>query len=219
MRKAIIIGLLAMLSSVAQAQTGISPVLQVVHANKHGKASGTFSVSNGSLVPIVSVLEIHSFAIDAEGNVTVQPLAAGNSVVLGSSSVRVPPQSSAVIDFHAVCPASCEFFIISSAAPETKTTQGIKVRIVIPETVYIATAPVQKSDITTKWTDSQTLVVTNTGAGFDRPALDAVLDGKSTVMPSVPLMPGATRIIHFKSVPSKVVLQGDHFKIQTAPVS
>src|SRR5205807_1846467 len=41
----------------ASAQVGISPLVSEIHADKKGRARGEFTVTNGSVLPMVTVLE------------------------------------------------------------------------------------------------------------------------------------------------------------------
>ena len=207
----LVITLFAVITTSAQ---GISPLIQIIRSNHSGIARGTLSVLNGSLMPLVSTLQVTGFSVSEEGEVSLVPLPLDIHVTLSSSSVRVPPQSQSSVEFQATCPSSCQFLIMTSDSVERRVSDGISIKVILPETVYIEREPIRKGDITLAWQDAKTLLVSNNGGGFDRPLVDALLNNKSTPLPSIPLMPHAHRFIHFDVPPSKVTLRGEKFKLE-----
>jgi hypothetical protein len=212
-----IVALLVATCITTSAQSGISPLIQVLKTNRHGQARGHFSVLNGSLTPTVATVEVRGFAIDENGQLSIQPVDSSSHIALSASSVRVPPQSQSTVDFSAQCPNSCEFSILTMSAPEKKVSLGLSIKTAFAETVYCQSQTINKTDIKTTWQDPLTLLVENLGEGFDRPEVDARLDGKMAAQPSIPLMPHVKRFVHFPSKPSKITLQFERFKVETNP--
>jgi hypothetical protein len=213
-RKSLVALVFAIISPATFAQgAGVSPVIQVVHPNKKGIAHGSFTVLNNSLLPVVTTLTIQGFAISNGGEIAMQPLDPSDVISLSATSVRVPPQGSSIVGFEADCPRSCAFFVVTNISQERRVSDGLSVRVNVPETIYCFATPMRKDDVATKWIDPSTLLVQNSGQGGDRPEVDFVAGGKTQPFPSVALMPGASRLLRFPAPPSKVVLRGEHFSM------
>lgn len=213
-KKILLMTVIALAGSFVSAQ-GISPVVQVIHANKHGEANGSFAILNESIRPIVSLLSVRPVVFDETGRMTLGAALTGAQLILNASSIKIPPKSQSNVDFKTVCPTSCAFLVLTGDTTEKKVESGLNVRLVLAETIYVESQAIRKDEIRLTRTSPTTLLVENLGDGFDRPDVDVHADGKTMPMPSFPLMPHGKRI---ETVPDKadVTLRFEKFTLKNS---
>ena len=113
------------------AQITISPV--VTECPK--KCSGTFTISNGGLIPLAVTVQAKSFSV-AGGKQLIRPLDA--DVKLSETSARISPHDKHDFDFNIKCTTVPCQVQVEVAAIMGHTTEGVAVRAIMPEVVYAA---------------------------------------------------------------------------------
>lgn len=194
---------------------GISPLVQVVHANKKGEAAGSFMVLNSGLHPLVTTLSVKPIGFSDAGMEAVATN--GGKLTVNASSIQTPPKSQSSIEFKASCPTSCAFLILTAdSTQEKKTAEGLHVRMVLAETIYVEMQPIRKEEMKLTWTSPTTLLLENTGDGFDRPEIDVRTAGKTTPLPYFPIMPRGKHTIEVPPA-SSVDLRFEKFSLKSQP--
>ena len=146
MRNAILILILSLgLVPAASAQGGVSPVIQNLHANKKGIATGSFRVLNRSLTDLAVTFQPRSLSWSRDGKMTnVRPLDNGISVQLSETSALVPIRSERAVSFKAICMSTpCYFDIFSVMRPVRKSGPGVSIAAAIGEGVYVCRSRVE----------------------------------------------------------------------------
>jgi hypothetical protein len=100
--------LLPALSAVAQT---VRPVI-----NELGNpAKGRVEYVNDSSVPLNVVVEVKSFQVDEQGNISYRPLDANVHLKLCATSFRIPPQQSYFLFYEASSDSAPAWFVIYAA--------------------------------------------------------------------------------------------------------
>jgi hypothetical protein len=219
MRKIILATMLSAVFAVPAFSQGISPLVEVIHANKKGHAEGTFQVVNQTIGPLATTLEVRGFALDESGHFVAQDLDTTKvHVKLDSMSARIPPQSSHAFTFTADCDGPCQFWILTFDGAAKHIENGVKIVTVIAETIYVTTDPLQKDDVSATWTDSKTLVLENHSAKMARATPNDVhYAAKTEPYPDFTMEPNARRVLTFENPPTKVEVKFEKFRIETSP--
>lgn len=125
------VALLAFLSSVAAAQT-ISPLS--AEFKKH--ASGSFTATNNSVVPVIIVAEPVTFH-QVNGQQVTEALPSSIHIELSESSARLAPKTSREIFYKMTCdtePCAAAIYV-RFTGPHTDT--GVSVALHLPTSIYI----------------------------------------------------------------------------------
>jgi len=118
----------------SQAQIGISSLVTETHANKKGLAQGEFTITNGSISPVATVLEIKRLGHDDQGKVTLTPTTEG--IRLSETSARIGPRSSHVFAFETNC-VDCAFIVFTSNSDALQLA-GLRVQLRLGHTIYVS---------------------------------------------------------------------------------
>jgi hypothetical protein len=126
------------------AQTVSPPV-----AEHQERARSSFQLSNGTIFPLVAVLEVRGFRVTEAGEVVDAPLDTGRvHVKLSATSFRIPPRGTYTVFYEATGDSLPAWFVISSALSGARTDNGLNVRIILPHVVYLnQKRPVRREDI------------------------------------------------------------------------
>ena len=222
-KSALILLVLALFAPKAENQ-GISPLVQVIHANKKGHADGTFQSINGTTGPLAVTLEVKALVLDSDGYAKLVDVDKSKMhITLDSTAERLAPLSSHTFSFAADCEGPCQFLIITHSGAIQKVESGVAVRVALAETIYVEQpSPMQKTDVDVSWTNAHTLVLKNTSAKMARFSPNDIhyADKKTTVpYPDFTLDPNATRVLHFDdAIPASVELHAERFEVKTTPV-
>jgi hypothetical protein len=131
------------LAAVTHAQS-IQPVIQ----EYTDRAEGKFLVTNDTLLPMAVVLEPKSFDIGPDGRGTFRPLDPVIHLDLSTSSFRLEPKQSFWVFYKANAEAVPAWFTIYANFTPIKPGPGLKVRLMLPHTVYLyQKRPVERDDI------------------------------------------------------------------------
>jgi len=133
MKTILALALILISAGAVRSQT-LSPVIQSCGK----KCSGEFSVKNNGLKAMFVTLEPKSMALHPDGTETVTPLepSSGTILVLSETSARVSPMAEHRFTYKLQCaqyPCAVQIFASMIVG---KTTSGLQVRLLIPETVY-----------------------------------------------------------------------------------
>lgn len=222
MRRVILILIATIAVTLSTSAQGLSPLVQILHQNKKGHAESTFQSINGTAAPMVVIAEIKALSLDVDGHGQLsEPDKSKMRVALDSMSARVPPLSSHTFSFTVDCEGPCSFLILTYSGGAKKVEEGVSMKVVLAETVYVEQpSPMQKEDVTVSWTDAHTLVLKNTSGKMARFSPNDIhyADKKSVPYPDFTLLPNATRVLHFPDdAPARVELHAEKFAVNASP--
>ena len=100
-------------------------------------ASGSFQVTNSSLVAMAVILEPKSFSINPDGTGVFRPLDKGIHLQLSTTSVRLEPRESATIFYKASADVAPAWMSVYSSFTRLVPTPGLNVKIMLPHTIYL----------------------------------------------------------------------------------
>ena len=133
----------SLLGSCALAQT-VQPVISEYQA----KADGKFALTNGTLTPMVVVLESKSFSITPDGQGIFRPLDKAIHVELSAMSARLEPGQTYYVFYKAHADQLPAWFTVYSTFSSVQQHPGLDVRIMLPHTVYLYQKhPLNKEEI------------------------------------------------------------------------
>ena len=181
----------------AKAQT-VKPVI----VEYTGKGDGRFEVTNDTLLPMAVILEPRSFSINQDGRGVFRTLDSGIHVKLSTTSFRLEPKQTYYVFYKATADTLPAWFTIYSGFSTIEPgDDGLKVRIMLPHTVYLyQKAPIDKAAVHLSQLSfvpaSDTVIcdLRNDSADLVRvQEVRAIAGHKSIVAAGFPLLPGATR--------------------------
>jgi hypothetical protein len=112
------------------------------------KADGKFALTNGTLSPMVVVLEPKSFSITPDGQGVFRSLDQGIHVELSAMSARLEPGQTYYIFYKARADQLPAWFTVYSTFSSLQHHPGLDVRIMLPHTVYLYQKhPLNKEEI------------------------------------------------------------------------
>jgi hypothetical protein len=121
-----------LLGSRAIAQT-VEPVISEYGVNADGK----FALTNGTLTPLVVVLEPKSFSITPDGQGVFRPLDHDIHVDLSAMSARLEPGQTYYVFYKAYADRLPAWFTVYSTFSSLQHGPSMDVRIMLPHTVYL----------------------------------------------------------------------------------
>lgn len=132
-----------LLGSCVLAQT-VQPVISEYRV----KADGKFALTNGTLTPMVVVLESKSFSITPDGQGIFRPLDKDIHVELSAMSARLEPGQTYYVFYKAQADQLPAWFTVYSTFSAVQHHPGLDVRIMLPHTVYLYQKhPLSKEEI------------------------------------------------------------------------
>jgi hypothetical protein len=203
------------------AQT-ISPV--IVEAT--GKVSGKVELTNDTLNPMAVVLEAKSFDIGPDGRGIFRPLDAVIRLQLSSTSFILQPKESYYIFYKASSEKLPTWFTVYAVFESIQKSPGLKVRIMLPHTVYLyqKRAPSRdaiqvKQAVYDKQRDKVVCDIQNTSGSLIRAqALHVVGNKADVVSGGFPLLPNSPRHLEIdwkqKGAPDYLLLHFPHFDVK-----
>jgi len=216
--------LLACAAPFAAAQT-ISPVI----VEYPEKADGRFQILNDADVPLNVVLEPHSFSVNQAGNATFRKLDPGIRVQLSSTSFRLAPKQTFYVFYKASAETLPNWFCIYATVTGASTTEGIKLALELPHTVYLLPKkPMSREEVA--WVRAETAAmgnqrrivaeVENHGSSFSRvEEIQVTSTAAKQEFGGFPLFPGQRRIVELDwtqpGIPSHILLKFAHFKMES----
>jgi hypothetical protein len=172
------------------------------------------------------VLEPKSFSIALDGKGVYRPLDPGIHVKLSTTSFRLEPKQTYYVFYKATADTLPAWFTIYAAFSPIMGGPGIKVRVMLPHTVYLyQKKPIDRGSIHItqvsfeRKTDTVLCDLENTGTGLVRvQAVRAVAGKTSVVAGGFPMLPGSSRHLSIewkeKGRPEYLLLQFPHFDVK-----
>lgn len=209
------------LGSCVFAQT-VQPVISEYEA----KADGKFALTNGTLIPMVVVLEPKSFSITAEGQGVFRPLDRDIHVELSAMSARLEPGQTYYVFYKAHADQLPAWFTVYSTFSSLQHHPGLDVRIMLPHTVYLyQKKPLNKEEINivaATWQNGTKTVicdVENHGLGLVRVEEVRIFGTHaSETTAGFPLLPGGRRHLELtweeKQPPQMLQFRFEHFTLK-----
>jgi hypothetical protein len=205
---------------------GFAQTVQPVISEYQVKADGKFALTNGTLTPMVVVLEPKSFSITADGRGVFRPLDRGVHVELSSMSARLEPGQTYYVFYKAHADQLPAWFTIYSTFASVQHHPGLDVRIMLPHTVYLYQKhPLNKEEIfiaKATWLNAtKTIVcdVENHGLGLARVEEVRISGARaSETTAGFPLLPGGRRHLELswdeKQPPDQLQFRFEHFTLK-----
>lgn len=210
-----------LLGSCLFAQT-VQPVI-----SEYGtKADGMFTLTNGTLVPMVVVMEPKSFSITPDGQGVFRPLDPDIHVELSAMSARLEPGQSYYVFYKAHADKLPAWFTVYSTFSFLRHEPGMDVRIMLPHTVYLyQKKPLAKEEInvaSVTWeSDTKKIVCDVENRGFSLVRVQEVRISGAHASESTagfPLLPGGRRHLELswneKQPPENLLLRFEHFTLK-----
>ena len=211
----------SLLGSCLLAQT-VQPVISEYQL----KADGKFALTNGTLTPMVVVLEPKSFSITPDGQGIFRSLDQHIHVELSAMSARLEPGQTYYIFYKAHADQLPAWFTVYSTFSSVQHHPGLDVRIMLPHTVYLYQKhPLNKEEINvpiaTWQAAAKTIVcdVENHGTSLTR-VQEVRLSGPHASESSggFPLLPLGRRRLELswdeKQPPDTLQLRFEHFTLK-----
>jgi P pilus assembly chaperone PapD len=223
MRKLIVCACLWAAAAAHAAGQTISPVI----VEYREKARGSFAVTNDQFVPMNVVVEARSFSVDSEGQPTFRALDPEIKVEFSATSFRVGPQQTYTVTYRAESARLPAWFSIYATITGPQASNGLKLVIELPHTVYLLTKKALARDAVVmlrepalnagKQIEAQ---VENRGAEFSRVReIEVVSSAGKHQFAGFPLFPGQKRQLQLnweeKGEPQLLVLKFDNFKVES----
>lgn len=113
------------------------------------RARSSFQLSNGSIFPLTTVLEVHGFDITEEGDVIGAPLDTSRvHVKLSATSFRLAPRATYTVFYEARADSLPAWFTVTAAMSGARTDNGLNLRLILPHVVYLnQKQPLRKDDV------------------------------------------------------------------------
>ncbi len=200
--------------------------IQPIISEYTGQAEGKFLVTNDTLSAMAVVLDPKSFSIREDGRGVFRSLDSTVHLALSASSFRLAPKQSFYVFYKAKVEAMPAWFTIYAAFTPLNSGTGMKVRILLPHTVYLyQKRQAEQKDFVlsqaafdaSKGTVSFDL--DNSGSALVRVQAVHASVGKADVTAAgFPLLPGARRHVEFawdkEGHPDEVLIQFPHFDME-----
>ena len=191
---------LVLLSTSLHAQS-IQPII----SEYTGQVVGKFLVTNDTLSSMAVVLDPKSFRIGEDGRGSFRSLDSTVHLSLSTSSFRLGPKQSFYVFYKAKVEAAPAWFTIYAAFTPLNSGPGMKVRVLLPHTVYLyQKQPAEEKDfvVSDASFDAQKGLVSfdvdNLGGALVRvQAVHASLGKTDVDAAGFPLLPGARRHVEF----------------------
>ncbi len=206
----------------------LAQTIQPVIVQYQGRGEGKFTVTNGTLAPMVVIIEPQSFSIDPDGKARFRKLDGGIHLELSAMSVNLAPQQSAYVFYKVTADHLPAWFTIYSTFSAPKHGNGIDLRIMLPHTVYLYQkerldpASVRISEVVYH-PDSGKIVCDLENGSQDLGRIQEVdaassRRGSTTETGGFPLLPGSPRHLEMdwkdKNLPESLVFHFDHFTVK-----
>jgi hypothetical protein len=204
----------------------LAQTVQPVISEYQLKADGKFALTNGTLTPLVVVLEPKSFSITPDGRGVFRSLDKGIHVDLSAMSARLEPGQTYYIFYKAHADQLPAWFTVYSTFSSVQRNPGLDVRIMLPHTVYLYQKhPENKEEINippaTWQSASKTIIcdVENHGASLTRvQEVRATGPHASESTAGFPLLPLGRRHLELswdeKQPPDTLQFQFEHFTLK-----
>jgi hypothetical protein len=212
------------------AQT-VSPLIdENVVGGPGKKARGKIEYVNDSLQPLAVTLDTQSFTVSDIGEMQYRPLDPAIHVKFSTSSFRIQPKQSYLVFYEAEADAVPSWFVAYAtfAGYKERTSEGLKIQLMLPHTVYLLPkGQAKRSDLVIKTAEFRpteqkvVLRVENTGPAFAR-ILETDITSTATrgkaANNGFPVFPHSQRQVEIpwtgSDVPKKLTLHLNSFSLE-----
>jgi hypothetical protein len=204
--------------------------IQPLIVEYNGKAGGKFQVTNNTLDPMAIALEPKSFKLDDKGSATYRKLDDSIHLELSTMSFRLEPKQTYYIFYKAHADILPAWFTVYAVFSPIRKDDGLKVRIMLPHTVYLyQKKPIGKTAIDVKtvaYLPDKKLIVCdleNMSQALIRVQQVRADGGKTPVFAGgFPLLPGSLRHLEIPweeaTPPTNLLIHFPHFDVKE-PIS
>lgn len=218
-----VLATVGLISAAAGAQ-----IIQPVIAEYAKEAHGQFEITNTDLRPVNVVLELRSFRVAEDGEVSYGPLPDGLQLRLSAMSARVAPQQSYTFFYDVKAEKLPAWFVVFACIRRlpVQDTTSLDIQLELPHYVYLLPKPrLQKEDVRIAESSFEPgdkkvrLVVENRGPSFGRVFSVRVSGPHSNAeAPGFPLFPHSRRRIEVPwsspSPPQRVAVRFSDFLLE-----
>ncbi len=200
--------------------------VQPIISEYTGQADGKFLVTNDTLTPMAVVLDPKSFEIGENGRGIFRALDSTVHLSLSASSFRLAPKQSLYVFYKVKVESTPAWFTIYAGFTPLNAGTGMKVRILLPHTVYLyQKQQAERKDFVVSQAsfDTQKGTVSfdldNFGVSLIRVQAVHASGGKNEVLASgFPMLPGARRHVEFswdkQGSPDALLIQFPRFDLK-----
>lgn len=204
----------------------IAQTVQPVISEYGTKADGMFTLTNGTLTPMVVVMEPKSFSITPDGQGVFRTLDKDIHVELSAMSARLEPGQTYYVFYKAHADQLPAWFTVYSTFSSLQHEPGMDLRIMLPHTVYLyQKKPLNKEEIniaSATWeAGAKTIVCDVENRGFSLVRVQEVrITGPhaSESTAGFPLLPGGRRHLEIsweeKQPPEMLQFRFEHFTLK-----
>ncbi len=125
--------MLILTANILSAQTTISPVIAEGSGSK-GKAD--IQIQNGGIKPIIILLEVSGFELDKSGAPHATVLPSTTKIDLSETSFIIGAKQQHSVSYTVMCPSGPCWGWVQVTTIFGKTTTGIAIRMILPQTFY-----------------------------------------------------------------------------------
>ena len=131
--KHIYIFLLLLVAPALHAQ-GIAPIITEYG---HGKANGSFTVTNNFLQPVSVVIQEYSFSVNPDGKSKIRPLDPGIHIKLDSMSAKIGAKQQHEFGYKVKCDTLPCWGTFNASISGAHVSNGLGLVMIVPHTFYI----------------------------------------------------------------------------------
>ena len=113
---------------------GIAPIITEYG---HGKANGTFTVTNSFLEPVSVVIQEYSFSVNPDGKSAIRPLDPGIHIQLDSMSAKIGAKQQHEFAYKVKCDILPCWGTFNASISGAHVSTGIGVVMIVPHTFYV----------------------------------------------------------------------------------
>ena len=113
---------------------GIAPIITEYG---HGKANGTFTITNDLLEPVSVVIQEYSFNVNQDGKSQIRPLDPGIHIQLDSMSAKIGAKQQHEFAYKVKCDALPCWGTFNASISGAHVSNGVGLVTIVPHTFYI----------------------------------------------------------------------------------
>jgi hypothetical protein len=113
---------------------GIAPIITEYG---HGKANGTFTITNDFLEPVSVVIQEYSFNVNQDGKSQLRPLDPGIHIQIDSMSAKIGAKQQHEFAYKVKCDTLPCWGTFNAALSGAHVSNGVGLVMIVPHTFYI----------------------------------------------------------------------------------
>jgi hypothetical protein len=225
-RAVVVVSCIALACAHFRGVSCFAQTIQPVVVEYKAKAAGRFQIKNNGLDPMAVILEPRSFDVGLDGRAIYRPLDPTTHLDLSTMSFQIGPEQSYYVFYKAHADTLPAWFTVYAVLAPVKKEEGLKVRIMLPHTVYLyQPKPIERTAIHFQQAafmahaDTVTCDLENTSSSLVRVSEVRAVGGKASVQANgFPLLPHSQRHLEIpwkqKNPPSYLLLHFPHFVLK-----